>query len=192
MSSTGRWRLPERQPPLEVIAIDHALSSSQPASTVGGNVVIILDQSRLQGIQVGNDLPERSRGYLRECLCAPSPGEPAKGRSSTAVTVPLDGLWKRDEESILRNLGGHRRRVSVDDYLPEGIVHPDCQIRVDGDVLEETEHGRNPLRMDSVLRLLHAQDSADIRIVLQDRKSKKAKSAIGKRPRLVLSAVVVS
>ena len=63
-------------------------------------------------------------------------------------------LWAAG--AVVLGLADDRRRMCIDDNLPEGVVRTDRVLGVGGNVLEKLEHGGNALRMDTVLGFLQA------------------------------------
>ena len=79
----------------------------------------------------------------------------------------------------------------VDDHLPRGVVPVYRFLRVNGYVLEEAQHRRDPLWMDPVLRFLQADQPATLGVLFEDGQSQKTQGPIRQGHRRVRRAVPI-
>ncbi|OGG56079.1 MAG: hypothetical protein A3F84_01315 [Candidatus Handelsmanbacteria bacterium RIFCSPLOWO2_12_FULL_64_10] len=62
-----------------------------------------------------------------------------------------------DQQTIIGNLTNNSGRVSVDNHLTKGVVLANRFVNIYRDVLQEFEHRRNPLWVDTIFRFLQAK-----------------------------------
>ena len=97
----------------------------------------------------------------------------------------------RHEQRVVVNARHDRRRVRVDDDLPEGIVGVDRFVDVDGQLVQQRNHGRDSKRVHPVLGFFETDQPPAPGIGLHDGKGEKPQRAVGQRARHVLGVLEI-
>jgi len=72
---------------------------------------------------------------------------------------------RRKEQIVGRDDLDDHRGMRVHYHLADRVVWPRSFSGIDGEVSEKVQHRRDVRRVDAVLRLLHAQDTTNIRVL---------------------------